>query len=161
MSRKIVRQQREAFIRAVTAAWNEFGDDATKILEVGAKYAGKDAIVQFSESPDGNIHIILDVDVHSMSMFRRDEAIIKVFRPVNQAIDRMYQQEISTMNAAAARKLAVEIIEHADADGQPVADTTIVGLTNGLYWVADNGEKVDNLTKEQAIEIIVENLTAE
>lgn len=64
------------------------------------------------------------------------------------------------MNAQQARELAIATIEHADAEGQPVADTTVVGFTNGFYWVTDNGEEVDRLTKEQAIEIIVENLTA-
>lgn len=65
------------------------------------------------------------------------------------------------MNATAARKLAIETIEYADAEGQPVAETTVVGLTDGKYWVTDNGEEVDGLTKEQAIEIIVENLTSD
>lgn len=65
------------------------------------------------------------------------------------------------MNATAARKLALETIEHADAEGQPVADATVVGLTEGKYWVTDNGEEVSNLTKEQAVEIIVENLTSD
>lgn len=64
------------------------------------------------------------------------------------------------MNAAAARKLAIESIEHADAEGQPVANTTVVGKDDNGYWVTDNGEEVNGLTKEQAIEIIVENLTA-
>lgn len=66
------------------------------------------------------------------------------------------------MKAAAARKLAIKEIEFADAEGNSVADTTVVGIdSDGKYWVTDNGEEVDNLTKEQAIEIIVENLTAE
>lgn len=65
------------------------------------------------------------------------------------------------MNAVAARTLAIEIIEHADAEGQPVADTTVIGKDANGYWVTDNGEEVGGLTKEQAIEIIVENLTAD
>lgn len=94
------------------------------------------------------------------------------------AIDRMYQQETRTMNstndtyyideqmlgntatAADARRIAVEAVEYADGDGYPVADTTVVGIDDNGYWVADNGEAVNGLTKDQAIEIIVENLTA-
>lgn len=65
------------------------------------------------------------------------------------------------MNAQEARKLAVETVEYADSEGQPVADTTVVGLgDDGLYWVTDNGEQVNGLTKAEAIEIVVENLTA-
>lgn len=64
------------------------------------------------------------------------------------------------MNAAEARKLAIEEIEYADAEGNPVADTTVVGKDEFGYWVTDNGEEVSGLTKEKAIEIIVENLTA-
>ncbi len=64
------------------------------------------------------------------------------------------------MNAADARKLAIEEIEHADAEGNPVADTTVVGKDEYGYWVTDNGEEVSGLTKEQAIEIIVENLAS-
>lgn len=62
------------------------------------------------------------------------------------------------MNAQEARKLAVETIEFADAEGQPVEYTTVVGIDENGYWVSDNGEAVNGLTKEQAIEIIVENL---
>lgn len=65
------------------------------------------------------------------------------------------------MNIQAARQLAIETIEHADAEGTPVADTTVVGIDANGYWVADNGEEVNSLTKLQAIEIIVENLTAD
>lgn len=64
------------------------------------------------------------------------------------------------MNSQTARKLAIETIEYADAEGEPVADTTVVGKDANGYWVTDNGEEVNGLTKEQAIEIIVENLTA-
>lgn len=64
------------------------------------------------------------------------------------------------MNATQARKLAVAAIELADAEGQPVAETTVVGKDSNGYWVTDNGEEVNGLSKEQAIEIIVENLTA-
>lgn len=76
------------------------------------------------------------------------------------AIDRMHREEIKTMNAAQARKLAIEAIEHADAEGEPVAQTTVVGKDEYGYWVTDNGEEVSGLSKEKAIEIIVENLTA-
>ena len=65
------------------------------------------------------------------------------------------------MNATKARKLAVEAIERLSAgDHEPVADATVAGLDpDGRYWVADNGESIEGLTKAQAIEIIVENLT--
>lgn len=78
---------------------------------------------------------------------------------ITMIIDRAYQQEKHTMNAAQARKLAIETIEHADEAGQPVADTTLVGKDANGYWVTDNGEEVNGLTKEQAIEIIIENLS--
>lgn len=66
------------------------------------------------------------------------------------------------MNAIEARELAIVIVETADSVGQPVADTTVVGrdADTGLFWVTDNGEEVNGLSREQAIEIIVENLTA-
>lgn len=65
------------------------------------------------------------------------------------------------MNAAEARKLAVEVIDRlAAGDHEPVADATVAGRDrDGRYWVADNGESIEGLTKAQAIEIIVENLT--
>lgn len=63
------------------------------------------------------------------------------------------------MNATTARKLATETIETITLNEcEPVADTTIVGLSDSGYWVTDNGEEVSGLTKIQAIEIIVENL---
>lgn len=68
------------------------------------------------------------------------------------------------MNEEQARKLAVESVNNISQTGEvvPVADTTIVGIDqDGNYWVTDNGEEVNSLTKEQAIEIIVENLTAD
>lgn len=65
------------------------------------------------------------------------------------------------MNARQARELATATIERADAEGQPVADTTVVGKDDNGYWVTDNGEEVSGLTKEKAIEIIVENLTSD
>lgn len=66
------------------------------------------------------------------------------------------------MNAAQARKLAVEAVELAGigSEGQPVAQTTIVGKDANGFWVTDNGEEVSGLTKEKAIEIIVENLAS-
>lgn len=65
------------------------------------------------------------------------------------------------MNSQIARELAVKTIEFADAEGAPVADTTVVGKDGNGYWVTDNGEEVSGLTKEQAIEIIVENLASD
>lgn len=63
------------------------------------------------------------------------------------------------MNTQDARELATASVQYADATGYPVADTTLVGRDESGYWVADNGEEVNGLTKEQAIEIIVENLS--
>lgn len=79
------------------------------------------------------------------------------------AIDRMYQKETRAMNATQARKLAVEAIELAGlgSEGEPVAQTTVVGKDEYGYWVTDNGEEVSGLSKEKAIEIIVENLTTD
>lgn len=66
------------------------------------------------------------------------------------------------MNAAQARKLAVTAINSISQPGEhePVADTTIVGMDSNGYWVTDNGEEVNHLTRDKAIDIIVENLTA-
>jgi hypothetical protein len=64
------------------------------------------------------------------------------------------------MNEQKARKLATEAVEFADTEGYPVEDTTVVGKDDSGYWVTDNGEEVNGLSKAQAIEIIVENLTA-
>lgn len=75
------------------------------------------------------------------------------------------------MNATQARELATAAVK-AVTQGtpgprdegivyEPVADTTVVNrMPDGTYVVTDNGEEVSNLTAEQAIEIIVENLTA-
>lgn len=64
------------------------------------------------------------------------------------------------LNAATARQLATEVIESLVMNHiEPVADTTVAGLSDSGYWVTDNGEEVSGLTKEKAIEIIVENLT--
>lgn len=67
---------------------------------------------------------------------------------------------ISRGDADEARRIAVEAVEYADGEGYPVAGTTVVGIDDNGYWVSDNGEEVNGLTKEQAIEIIIENLTA-
>lgn len=65
------------------------------------------------------------------------------------------------MNATTARKLAEEAIQNADREGYPVADTTVVGIDkDGYFWVTDNGEEVNHLLRDRAVEIIVENLTA-
>jgi hypothetical protein len=58
-----------------------------------------------------------------------------------------------------AHELAVKAIEFADSEGNSVADTTVVGIDGNGYWVTDNGEEVNGLTKADAIDIIVENLT--
>jgi hypothetical protein len=65
------------------------------------------------------------------------------------------------MNAQEARKLAEQAIEVASEEGEPVADMTVVGKDSSGYWVEDNGEVVNGLTKERAIEVIVENLAAD
>lgn len=66
------------------------------------------------------------------------------------------------MHKAKALQTAVFAVADADREGTPVADTTVVGIDeNGKYWVTDNGEEVSDLTREQAIEIIVENLTSD
>jgi hypothetical protein len=65
------------------------------------------------------------------------------------------------MDAKDAKKLAIESLEGLDEEGASVADTTCVFLQpNGKYTVTDNGEEVADLDRENAIRIIVENLTA-
>ena len=69
------------------------------------------------------------------------------------------------MNAKLARQLAEDAIAvlTGPGDSEWVEDMTVVGLHSdgsGLYFVTDNGEEVNGLTKAEAIEIIVENLTA-
>jgi hypothetical protein len=82
-------------------------------------------------------------------------------RRYNEKRRRKHNEGEGTMNEKEARKLAVEIIEFCHAEGQPIAETTVVGIdAEGKYWVADNGNVVPGLTKEQAIDIIVENLAA-
>lgn len=67
-----------------------------------------------------------------------------------------------------ARELAIEAIkaienvpmtEDDDARTETVAETTFVVKTaEGRFSVCDNGEEVENLTRDQAIRIICENL---
>lgn len=65
------------------------------------------------------------------------------------------------MNAKDAKKLAIESLEGLTEEGTDVADTTCVFLQpNGKYTVTDNGEEVADLDRENAIRVIVENLTA-
>ena len=40
------------------------------------------------------------------------------------------------------------------------ATTIVVGRGNHGYWVADNGEETNGLTRTQAKQIIIENLSA-
>lgn len=68
-------------------------------------------------------------------------------------------KEHQAMTTQQARNLAISAIESVHkGDHQPVAEATIVGLNDSGYWVTDNGEEVNGLTREQAIDIIVENL---
>ena len=65
------------------------------------------------------------------------------------------------MNAKDAKKLAIESLEGLTEDGTDVADTTCVYLQpDGRYTVTDNGESVTGLDRDNAIRVIVENLTA-
>lgn len=64
----------------------------------------------------------------------------------------------------AARRLAeasVAVLESYPDHANHVLGTVYVGMDNGQYWVTDNGEEVNGLTREQAIDIIVENLSNE
>ena len=57
-----------------------------------------------------------------------------------------------------------EMIGHEAHQTGPVnvAETTVLFLNrDGTYCVADNGESVDNLSQDDAVRIIVENLTDE
>jgi len=64
------------------------------------------------------------------------------------------------MKKKEAEKLAKEAIENATPQGYDVAGSTVVYLEkNGKYAVADNGEEIRNLDRNNAIRIIVENLT--
>lgn len=75
------------------------------------------------------------------------------------AIDRMFQQEIKTVNTQQAKQLATVAVDKVKMDDHEfVKSTIIVGLNSDGYWVTDNGEEVAGLTKEKAIEIITENL---
>ena len=67
------------------------------------------------------------------------------------------------MHKAQALQTAVFAVAEA-TDGEPVTirnSAVVVGFTDGEYWVTDNGEEVDNLSREQAIKIIIENLTSD
>ncbi len=63
------------------------------------------------------------------------------------------------MNAKQAQELAIKAIEAA-ADGEPapVRGTVYVIRTGDTYSVLDNGEEAAGLSKQDAIEVIVENL---
>lgn len=64
------------------------------------------------------------------------------------------------MNKEQVHQLAVETVNALVIHYyEPVAGTVVAGLDDLGYWVADNGEEIKGLTKEQAVEIIVENLT--
>ena len=67
------------------------------------------------------------------------------------------------MNKQQATELARQAVELVTVgEPEPVADTTVLILnTDGTYSVADNGEEVSGLTKEQAVQIIIENLTGD
>lgn len=78
------------------------------------------------------------------------------------------------MNARRARKLAENAMNEVTTTIEEtiggfthqqgpviVADTTVLFLNpDGTYCVTDNGESFDNLSRETAISIIIENLTA-
>jgi hypothetical protein len=66
------------------------------------------------------------------------------------------------MTTQQATQLAQDAIDKlTPGDWQPVADATTVTLNaDGTYSVCDNGEEAIATTPEQAIEFIVENLTA-
>lgn len=66
------------------------------------------------------------------------------------------------MNANEATKLASDAVDVVTVGNpEPVADTTVLWLNDdGTYSVTDNGEEVVCRTKSEAIQIIVENLTA-
>ena len=71
------------------------------------------------------------------------------------------------MNAKQAREIAEEavntisITDPEDAEnGMDVYDTTVIFMKDGKYIVEDNGEKVSELDRNDAIRIITENLTA-
>lgn len=62
-----------------------------------------------------------------------------------------------------ATKLAKNAIKQADAEGYPVADTTVVFKTiedgKAVFHVCDNGQEDDTTSEQTAIAWIVENLT--
>lgn len=66
---------------------------------------------------------------------------------------------MSKQQATKLAKQAMEVVTVGEPES--VADTTVLILeADGTYSVTDNGEEVNGLSKERAIEIIVENLTA-
>ena len=66
------------------------------------------------------------------------------------------------MSTQQATQLAQDAIANvAVNEPESVADTTVLILNaDGTYSVCDNGEEVLATTKEQAVQFIVENLTA-
>jgi len=64
------------------------------------------------------------------------------------------------MNEQQARRIAEESVERADTIGRLIGGDLMVGLDlEGKFWVACNDETVNCLTEQEAIDIIVENLT--
>lgn len=66
------------------------------------------------------------------------------------------------MSTQKATELAERAVNSAAVgDPQFVADATVLRLnTDGTFSVCDNGEEAIATTKEQAVQFIVENLTA-
>lgn len=70
------------------------------------------------------------------------------------------------MNAKDAKAIAETALTTVDAGGYDDtyeyvgATTIVVGRDNHGYWVTDNGEEVNGLTRTQAKAAIIENLTA-
>lgn len=83
---------------------------------------------------------------------------------IEEAIARMHYrlERRREMDKREATRLAKEAIQTvAVGDPSPVADMTVLFLNeDGTYSVVDNGEEVDGLDEQNAIRIIVENLTA-
>jgi hypothetical protein len=41
-------------------------------------------------------------------------------------------------------------------DNQDCGESVVVGRNESGYWVADNGDETDNLTAQEAVELVVE-----
>lgn len=79
---------------------------------------------------------------------------------IRAALDRMYRDEVAMWNENFIRTQAIRTVEHATSTGYGAFGHVQVGETDGIYraWIGKN-PPIHGLTKDEAIELIIENMT--